>query len=500
MPAIPGVAGAAALPRPTRPLPRLLSSLLTGLPGVRADRAIGDVQVTGVTHDSRAVRPGDLYAALPGAHHHGADFAAQAAAGGAVALLTDPAGATRSAGLALPVLVAEDPRSMLGATAAAVYGHPAEAMTVLGVTGTNGKTTTTYLLEAGLRAAGRTTGLIGTVATRIGGEELISVRTTPEATDLQALLALMREREVTAVAMEVSSHALALGRADGLVVDVATFTNLSQDHLDFHDTMAAYEAAKARLFTPAHSRRAVVNGTDPAGRRLAARSAVPTTTFGGAGDWRAEEVELGADGSAFRFVGPLCDLPASVRLPGAFNVANALAALATLVTVGIDPEAAVEGVALLAGVPGRMERIDVGQPFLALVDYAHTPDAVTTLLQAVRSVTSGKVIIVLGCGGDRDRAKRPLMGRAADRGADVIVLTSDNPRGEDPGSILREMAVGAPGATIEVDRQAAIAHAVGLAEPGDAVVVAGKGHESGQESAGVRLPFDDRTVLKELLA
>lgn len=501
MPATPlGPGGPAAPPRPAHPVPRPLAGLLTGLPGVRADRPTDGVRVTGATHDSRAVQAGDLYAALPGAHHHGADFAAQAVAAGATALLTDPAGASRSADLGVPVLVADDPRGVLGATAAAVHGFPAEGMTVLGVTGTNGKTTTAFLLEAGLRAAGRTTGLLGTVLTRVGDEVLTSTRTTPEATDLQALLALMREREVTAVAMEVSSHALSLGRADGLVVDVAAFTNLSQDHLDFHADMADYEAAKARLFTPAHARRAVVNGDDPAGRRLAARAAVPTTTFGGDGDWRAEEVELRPDGSSFRFVGPLCDLPASVRLPGAFNVANALAALASLVTAGIDPEAAVEGVAELAGVPGRMERVDAGQPFLAVVDYAHTPDAVTTLLRAVRAVTPGRVLVVLGCGGDRDRSKRPLMGRAAAEGADVAVLTSDNPRSEDPAAILREMAEGAPGAVLEADRRAAIAHAVALAGPGDAVVVAGKGHETGQEVGGTTTPFDDRQVLRELLS
>ena len=486
-------------PRPERPEPRRLTALLPRLPALTADRPVEGIVATGMTHDSRAVRPGDVYAALPGSHAHGAEFAAAAVSAGAVAVLTDPAGARLAAGVGVPLLVAPDPRAALGAAAAAVHGHPGDALTVLGVTGTNGKTTTAFLLDAGLRAAGHTTGLLGTVQTRIGDEVVTSVRTTPEATDLQALLAVMVERGVTAVSLEVSSHALVLGRVDGLLLDVAAFTNLSQDHLDFHRDMADYEAAKARLFTPALAERAVVNADDAAGRRLAAAALVPTATYGVAGDWRAEELELRPDGSSFRLTGPGVDLPASVRLPGAFNVANALAALATLIGAGTDAEAAVDGVADLAGVPGRMERVEAGQPFLALVDYAHTPDAVRTLLAAVRSVTAGRVLVVLGCGGDRDRAKRPLMGRAAAAGADVAVLTSDNPRSEDPAAILREMAAGAPAAVVEVDRRAAIAHAVSLAGPGDAVVVAGKGHESGQEVDGVVTPFDDRLVLAELL-
>jgi UDP-N-acetylmuramoyl-L-alanyl-D-glutamate--2,6-diaminopimelate ligase len=286
------------------------------------------VTVTGCTHDSRAVQPGDLYAALPGARAHGADFAAAAASAGAVAVLTDPAGAERAAGLGLPVLVAPSPRAVLGAVARWVHDDPAATMLTLGVTGTNGKTTTAFLLEAGLRAAGHRTGLLGTVLTRIGDDVVPSVRTTPEAPDLQALLAVMRERETTAVALEVSSHALSLGRVDGLVVDTAVFTNLSQDHLDFHASMQEYEQAKARLFTPQHSRRALVCTDDDAGRRIAAGATVPVTTYGRDGQWQAVDVELRPDGSTFRLRGPGTDLPASVRLPGSFNVTNALGALA----------------------------------------------------------------------------------------------------------------------------------------------------------------------------
>ena len=340
------------------------------------------------------------------------------------------------------------------------------------------------------------------MVTRIGDDAVPSVRTTPEATDLQALLAVMRERGTTGVAMEVSSHALALGRVDGLVVDVALFTNLSQDHLDFHADMADYEAAKARLFTPAHSRRGLVCVDDDAGRRIAAGAGVPVQTLsttGAQADWSVTEVELSGEGSTFVLSGPEVRLACRTQLPGAFNVANAALAVAGLVLSGVDPQAAADGVAALPGVPGRMERVDAGQPFLALVDYAHTPEAVATLLRTVRAVTSGRVLVVLGCGGDRDAAKRPLMGRAAVEGADLAVLTSDNPRSEDPLEILRQMAAGAPGARVEPDRRAAIAEAVAQARPGDAVVVAGKGHETGQEVAGVVTPFDDREVLRELL-
>jgi len=471
----------------------VLGSVAAPVREVLEARGETTVRVTGCTHDSRRVRPGDLYAALPGEHAHGADFLEQALAAGATAVLTDPDGAERVTGV--PVLVAPAPRAVLGEVAAAVHGHPARELTVLGVTGTNGKTTTAFLVDAGLRATGRRTALLGTVLTRLGDETVSSERTTPEATDLHALFAAMRERGITAATMEVSSHALALGRVDGVVFDVGVFTNLSQDHLDFHGSMEAYFQAKASLFTPERARRGLVNADDEAGRRLLAGPQVPLSSFGEAGEWRAVDVELGPTGSAFRLVGPGVDLAARVQVPGAFNVANAVAALACLVLAGVEAEVAVAGVAGLPGVPGRMERVDAGQPFAALVDYAHTPDAVASLLRTVRGVTPGRVVVVLGCGGDRDRGKRPLMGRAAVEGADVAVLTSDNPRSEDPLAILAEMQQ--PDALVEPDRRAAIALAVRLARPGDTVVVAGKGHESGQEVAGVVTPFDDREVLRD---
>ncbi|MCW2544173.1 MAG: UDP-N-acetylmuramoyl-L-alanyl-D-glutamate--2,6-diaminopimelate ligase [Frankiales bacterium] len=479
-------------------MPRRLADLLAAVPGLVVRGSLDGVQITGCTHDSRQVHPGDLYAALPGAHAHGADFADRAAAAGAVAVLTDPTGAERTG--VLPTLVADDPRSVLGQVAAWAHGDPAAALTVVGITGTNGKTTTAFLVEAGMRAAGLPAALLGTVLSRIGDLEVKSVRTTPEATDLHAMFALMRERGVKAVAMEVSSHALALGRVDGVRFDTAVFTNLSQDHLEFHHTMEDYFAAKASLFTPARAKRGLVNADDPAGRRLLADPQIPLTSYGVTSDapgWRAEDVQLRSDGSSFRAVGPDTAVDTSVRLPGDFNVSNALAALAALVTAGVDPELAARGIAELPGVPGRMEGIPNDRGISALVDFAHTPEAVQILLAAVRRVTEGRVIVVLGCGGDRDPGKRPLMGAAAVSGADLAVFTSDNPRSEDPMAILAAMGPGA--ALVEPDRRAAVRWAVSQAKPGDTVVVAGKGHETGQEAAGVTTAFDDRQVLREAL-
>jgi UDP-N-acetylmuramoyl-L-alanyl-D-glutamate--2,6-diaminopimelate ligase len=500
-PAAPG-----GTPRPAQVRPKPLAELAEQL-GIEppADGA----PATGITHDSRAVRPGDVYAALPGARFHGADFAAQAAASGAVAVLTDPAGADRAAATGLPVLVVGNPRGRMGALAAAVYDEPGADLLQIGITGTSGKTTTAYLVEGGLRAVhGRHTGLIGTVESRIGDERLKSERTTPEATDLQALFAVMRERGVESVVMEVSSHALVLGRVDGAVFDVAVFNNLSPEHMEFHEGMEDYFQAKARLFTLSRSRLGVVNIDDAYGRRLAAEAEVPVTTFSAAGhpgaDWRAEELEMGALGSTFTAVGPKSErVAAAAPMPGPFNVANALAAITALVTAGIDPQTAADGVAEVPGVPGRLERVDAGQPYLAVVDYAHKTDAVESVLRALREVTEGRLHIVIGCGGDRDRTKRAPMGAAGARLADTVVLTSDNPRSEDPLVILSAMLAGAievppderGHVIVEGDRAAAIATAVARARPGDTVLVAGKGHEQGQEVAGVVRPFDDREVL-----
>jgi UDP-N-acetylmuramoyl-L-alanyl-D-glutamate--2,6-diaminopimelate ligase len=474
-------------------------------------------EVTGVTLDSRRVRPGDLYAALPGFTTHGARFAAMAQAAGAAAILTDPAGERLIAGagagdIGIPLLVVPDPRGALGEVAAWLYGHPSRDLTMTGVTGTNGKTTVTYLLDAALRTRGRPTGVIGTVATQVGDEVLPATRTTPEAPDVHALLAVMRERGAGSATLEVSSHALELGRVDGIRFDLAVFTNLSQDHLDFHGDMESYFAAKAGLFTPARAAAALVCVDDEWGRRLAdlARAnGLPTRTFAldVPADWTVTGIGPGPTPGAaeFRAHGPGgIDVVAGVGLPGRFNIANALAALAAAVGHGIDPQVAADAVRACPGVPGRMERVAAGQAHLAIVDYAHTPDAVVRAIAAAREVAAGRIIVVLGCGGDRDREKRPIMGEVAARDADVLVVTDDNPRSESASAIRAAIMEGtrrvpdAQRAEVleEGDRRAAIALAVGRAGLGDAVLVLGKGHEQGQEAAGVITPFDDRVELR----
>lgn len=473
----------------------------------------GPAGVTGITHDSRLVRAGDLYAALPGSRYHGARFCPEAAAAGAAAVLTDPAGRDEAVRAGLPAFVVADPRSRLGEVAAWIYGYPAERLLLIGVTGTSGKTTTTYLLESGLRAAGYQAGLIGGVQTRIAGAAVASQLTTPEATDLQALLAVMAQRRVTAAAMEVSSHALALGRVAGTRYDVAIFTNLSQDHLDFHDGIDDYFAAKAQLFTARYAAAGVVNVDDPRGRQLAGMAQIPITTFSVEGrpgaDWRAADARTGADGSTFAVIGPGgVEAGAAVALPGRFNVANALGAIVGLVEAGIGLAAAVSGVAACPGVPGRLERVEAGQDFTVLVDYSHKPGAVEAVLTALRQVTLGNLTVVLGCGGDRDAAKRPLMGAAAARLADTAIFTSDNPRSEDPLAILTQMLAGAvevpPAGRAEVivlpDRGAAIEAAIAAAAKGDVVLIAGKGHETGQYIGRAVIEFDDRVIAGQALA
>ena len=477
--------------------------------------------------DSRRVRPGDLYAALPGATTHGARFAAAAAADGAVAVLTDPRGASLAGDPGVPVLVVEDPRARLGVLAAWLAGEPATRMTMLGVTGTNGKTTVTALVEGALSASGVRAGLVGTTGTRVAGTAGPGARTTPEAPDLQDVLARMVDAGVTACAMEVSSHAAVMHRVDGVVLDVLAFTHLTRDHLDLHGTMEAYFEAKASLFTPDRVRAAVVVVDDDWGRRLAAmcrRRGVPVTTVSASGVGGAEadvrvvagSVREGAHGSSFeletraRGGGRTCT---GTRLPGSFNVTNAALAHTVLTVAGLG--AAADALPGVAGPPGRMQR--VGGPgaggtggvcsVSGVVDYAHTPDAVSSALAALRPGTAGDLVVVLGAGGDRDRGKRAAMGAAAAAGADVVVVTDDNPRTEEPAAIraavlagAREVGSGAP-ARVEVlevaDRAEAVAAAVARAarRAGSTVLLAGKGHESGQEVAGVVLPFDDASVL-----
>jgi UDP-N-acetylmuramoyl-L-alanyl-D-glutamate--2,6-diaminopimelate ligase len=474
-----------------------------------APRIHGDptTAVTGACLRAHDVVPGEVFAALPGARAHGADFAATALGRGAVAVLTDPDGATRIGATDVPVLVHPAPREALGPASSLIFGDPSRQLALLGVTGTSGKTTTVYLLEAALAAAGATTGLIGTVETRMRGRHVPSAFTTPEAPDLQALLAAMVEEGVTHAAMEVSSHALVQGRVGGTTFAVGAFTNLSAEHLDFHPTMEDYFAAKAQLFdgrAAAH----VVCVDDAWGQRLRdLTTAVTVSATGQPADWTAADVHAHPDGTqTFRAQGPAgLDLPVTLRLPGGFNVANALVALACGHAAGLDPAPLAAGFAQVQ-VPGRMQRVDAGQPFLAVVDYAHKPAAVEALLTTLRADTPGRLITVLGCGGDRDREKRPVMGALAADLSDLVWITDDNPRTEDPAAIRAAMLDGARTSdaaraivTEQGDRRAAIRAAVAAARPGDVVVVAGKGHEPGQKVGSEILPFSDVDELRAAL-
>ena len=487
---------------------------LGALAGARLDPPDGEAGgplVSGVSLASGAVRPGDLFAALAGATTHGAAFAADAARAGATAVLTDVEGLAivrgEPAAAGLPVLVTDRPRDVVGPLAAAVYGDPSSHLTVVGVTGTSGKTTTCYLVQGALRAAGLRSGLIGTVAARIDDEMLPSMLTTPEAPDLQALLAVMVQRGVQAVAMEVSSHALVQRRVDGTRYAVGAFTNLSQDHLDFHGDMESYFAAKRLLFDGRAGAEVVVVDDDY-GRRLAAdRPAAVTvsTRPDSDADWTAR-ARPGPSGSQQLLVrGPHgMSIDVAIALPGPFNVANAVTALACVSAAGVDPVLAAGGLAAVQ-VPGRMERADRGQPFLALVDYAHKPAALAAVLAAVRRHGTGRLILVVGAGGDRDVTKRPVMGQVAAAGADLVIVTDDNPRSEDPAAIRAQLLAGARSGTATVvreigDRREAIGAAVRAAGPGDVLVIAGKGHELGQEIAGVVHPFSDRDELAGALA
>ena len=504
-----------------------------GLTELFGDRAtVGGSVVSGITMDSRLVRPGDLYVALSGAHHHGAEFARQAAEAGAVAVLTDSAGGQIAQGLSLPVVVVDHPRQAMAAVAATIYGRPADALTMCAVTGTNGKTTTTFLLEAALRADSVNTGLVGTVGFWLNGEPLDCVPTTvttPESTDLQALLAFLVEEGAETVVMEVSSHALVLGRTEAITFDVAAFTNLGRDHLDFHANVESYFEAKASLFSPERTKHAVINVDDPRGRelvqRIGRRSGIGLSTVSLDGDaaCRALGYRVQPDGrTAVRadVRGRILDF--SLNLPGEFNIRNALTALAMVDAIEGDLDRAAIGLGQ-AEVAGRMQRVELGEGApLVYVDFAHTPQAIAAALQALeprggaggssppiptQPRRSRRRIVVLGCGGDRDPQKREPMGESAAHNADVVIATDDNPRSEDPRAIRSQLINGARGAVrgadlqTEVidggDRRSAIRLALQLARPGDVVAILGKGHELGQEVAGTVLPFSDPVVAAE---
>ena len=456
-----------------------------------------DIEVTDLAYDNRAVRPGALFFCVPGFTRDGHEFAAEAAANGAVALVVE-----RPLALEIPEILVDSVRAAMAPAAAAFYGHPTRTLQTIGVTGTNGKTTTAFIVRALLEADNRQTGLLGTVKSVIGGVEHPVQRTTPEAIELQRTFRAMLDQGDRACSMEVSSHALALHRADAIEFAAAIFTNLTQDHLDFHASMDDYFDAKRKLFTEGRPNHPIINVDDPYGARLA-RELKDPITFALEADatYRASNVETGLGGSRFTITTPAEAVELVSPLRGRFNVYNALGALAAARELGVPIEAVATAIETAGQVPGRFQPVDEGQSFAVLVDYAHTPDSLENVLMAARALTDKRVHVVFGCGGDRDRGKRPLMGEIARRLADRVIVTSDNPRSEDPEAIIKEVRLGA-GEEVEhqVDRRAAIAEAIAGADGGDVVVIAGKGHEQGQEFTGAhKIPFDDLIVAREVL-
>ena len=485
------VRSSAVAPFPSQPATARLSELLADVETIEI-RGDAGVPVTSLCYRSDEASAGSLFFCVRGGQGDGHDFATSAVIRGATSLVLERWLPLDAVQVRVPSV-----RRAMGPISAAFHGDPAGRMTLVGVTGTNGKTTTTYLLEAVFRHAGRTPGVVGTTGVRIDGRSVPFPRTTPEAPDLQRLLAQMVDEGVNATALEVSSHGLHQHRVGGMRFDVAVFTNLTQDHLDYHASMEDYFEAKARLFAPEVSDVAVVNDDSEDGRRLAGR--IPTITYGvGEGaDVRARDVETTRLGVSFRVDGVQIRSP----LRGSFNVENCLAALATARALQIDPDVAAAAIGTVRGVPGRVEPVEAGQDFLVLVDYAHTPDSLENVLAAARPLAGGRLLVVFGCGGDRDRAKRPLMGTVATSNADVTIVTSDNPRSEDPAAIIGEIEPGASAGggayVVEPDRRTAIRLAMSEARAGDVVVIAGKGHETYQELADRTIAFDDREVAAE---
>ncbi|GMQ93074.1 MAG: UDP-N-acetylmuramoyl-L-alanyl-D-glutamate--2,6-diaminopimelate ligase [Acidimicrobiia bacterium] len=478
----------------------LLRQVAERVPGF-ISLAGGDVSVSDITHDSRQVRPGTLFVAIPGEQLDGHDFIGEAVERGASAVLVERVQQT-----SIPHILVEDTRLATAWAARAVFREPDSTLVVAAVTGTNGKTTVTHMLESILVASGVRVGIIGTLGARIDGSPVTIARTTPEATDLQRILATMRDSRVHTVLMEVSSHAIELHRSDAIVFAVVGFTNLSQDHLDFHGDMETYFDVKRRLFAPGVADTAVVNTDDPWGERLTLSSRIPSiaVSLASAADITADGLEGTAEGTSFTVHTPGGSGVVALPLVGVFNVSNALVAIGMAVELGVDLAAITEGLEGLDSIPGRMEVIPHDGPFTVVVDYAHTPDAIAVVLDSVRSAVPGRVIALVGAGGDRDRDKRSIMGATAARLSDLTVITTDNPRSEDPVAIADEVRRGAevqPGATIEmvIDRREAIRYAVQVALPGDMVVVLGKGHEQGQDVGAEILPFDDRAEVRDAL-
>ena len=483
--------------------PKTVGSQLSQLATLVSGASSGDVTVYGITHDSRSVQPGDLYVALLGANSHGIDFVEEAIANGAVAIASDSRGAAVSIQKGIPAIELSNAREDMAKLAAEVYGHPETKLSITGVTGTNGKTTTTHILRSVFLDAGKRVGVIGTLGTYLDDDHLPGARTTPESTELYATLALMVERGITHVFMEVSSHALALKRVSGIKFDVAVFTNLTQDHLDFHGSMENYFAAKALLFTPEYSNQAVICIDDTWGTKLAAQVAIPVVTIGANGDWKTSQANSSSDGMTTQQVEiqNSDSISISVNMLGAYNATNAACALAASQILGLPMATSLESLRSIRSIPGRLEKVSIDSPGTAIVDYAHTPDAVATVLTVIKDANPKRIITVIGCGGDRDSLKRPLMGKVAAQLSDIVFITDDNPRSEDPAVIRKSVFDGTKGCPAQVfevgDRRAAISKALKLSEPGDVVAVLGKGHETGQEIAGEVFPFDDRAVVSE---
>jgi|TARA_B110000503_G_scaffold121635_1_gene185399 UDP-N-acetylmuramoyl-L-alanyl-D-glutamate--2,6-diaminopimelate ligase len=459
-----------------------------------------DIAITGISHSDVQIQPGDLFVAVSGAKHHGAKFSENAKAKGAVAALTDAEGAKMISGI--PVLIVNNPRAIAGEIAALLYNDPMRELGSIAITGTNGKTTVTTLLYQIMTAANRECGLIGTIETRVGNEIITSERTTPEATELQAMAAVMKERHIRHLVMEASSHAMTMHRIAGAHFAIVGFTNLTQDHLDFHGDMESYFAAKASLFKFTFADLACINVDDIYGARLAASVEIPVITLSRkdkTAEWHFVVINNFTGGTDLKIRGKggiMIETTTSLR--GGYNMDNLLMAIAIAYESGVDPIDIAAIVPRILGAAGRFEEVKLGQKFTALVDYAHTPDALDNVLNTIREFTSGKIIAVLGCGGDRDSGKRPAMGAGLAALSDIAVFTSDNPRSEDPTKILNEMVgnlVISPPSRVIVDRAKAIAYAVSLASAGDTVAILGKGHELGQEISGENLDFDDRIIL-----
>jgi UDP-N-acetylmuramoyl-L-alanyl-D-glutamate--2,6-diaminopimelate ligase len=480
-------------------------SHLIGATSSTSEADLAKIVITGITHNDSDVLPGDLFIALPGAKRHGAEFVGNASKRGAVAVVTDSVGSKLIHGI--PVLVVTNPRLVAGHIAALLYREPMRDLGSVAITGTNGKTTVSTLLYQILEAAHRDCGLIGTVETRIGREIIASKRTTPEATDLQALAAVMKERHMRHLIIEASSHAMTLHRLEGAHFAIAAFTNLTQDHLDFHGDMETYFKAKSSLFKFKFAELALINTDDPYGAKLAISTELPVISVSRGNpnaNWHYIQIDVQSKRVPLKIRGTGGILiETSTYLRGGYNFDNLLMAVAIAVELGVDPIDVAAIVPNLTGAAGRLEEISVGQSFTALVDYAHTPDAVSSVLSSIREFTTGKVIAVLGCGGDRDPMKRPLMGKALHAGADIAIFTSDNPRSEEQDVILQAMSAGldiSEPSQIISDRAEAIAYAVSLAGAGDTVAILGKGHEKGQEIKGETFDFDDREVLAKAIA